>query len=162
MFKRFIKGKRASTAGVLVALVLAIILFIVTMNVVGGIVNRATEYQVQTNETWNTTTGWVYAQLANISLVNDTAYVGNSTFTATRYLDYLINNTDGTLLANTSADGDGVRTATGLENNTEYNVSYKWTHGSYLSDSTQRLLAKLIPTILSIGLFVIVVKFIEF
>ena len=143
--RNFLKNNKGGASSILVGLFIAVLIGVVMLSVVNGVVDPATNPQLVTNQTWNTSTGDVYVSLGNTSIVNTSEYVGNSTYTAERYTDYLINNTDGTIL---SIDGAG------LMNHTIYNISYRYLASSYISSSTTRTMVSILPLVFAVIIFV--------
>ena len=151
--RNFLNNEKGSVAGTLISIFMALLVGIIVLNVSNSITDPATNAQVVINESWNTSTGDVYVQLGNGSIINTSEYVGNSSYTASLGTNYSINNTAGTILAVNEIDCD---TDAGLMNHTLYNISYQYLDGSYISSGSTRTLVRLIPTVMALILFVAV------
>lgn len=152
MFKKFRHGKRANVggavAGIAITLVIGIVMFTATMLILGPWVSQATEAQQATNLTINSGTLATYVSMLNTSIVNESQYIGNSTVTFAQGTDYIMNDTDGTVLFYESANGEA---------DTDYNASYLWIHPNYLNNAGERAIATVLPLLVSVGMLLVIV-----
>lgn len=147
MFKKFRRNERGDAAklvsGIAITLVLAVVMFTLTMLVLGPWVSFATEYQQATNLTVDSGTLDTYVAMGNVSILNGSVYIGNSTATFTEGTEFIMNDTDGSVRFYSGSNGEA---------DTEYNTSYQWRHADYLVGYGERAIASALPIIVTVGL----------
>jgi len=143
-----LRDNRGDITSIMIGIMVAIIVFMVALMAIMPTINTACNYQPIVNETFNTSAQDVYVQLDNTDIQGSvvvTNITGTTTYTVTT--DYLMNNTDGTILSKSTG---------AMSNYTDYYVDYNYKHESYIESAITRMIVKLLPLMLAVGALVIV------